>query len=254
MDDEELLPGLGAADLASLQESLLQVLGDGTAALNDGPREASILRTLTAGLDARLRPLVLGLVRSVMAERAGLRRIAVWGGDDGARTADLARRRFGFSAQLAHFQKPEAALEAARKPGCVAVLALDAHSAWWGRLLAERNLKVFAMLPELPEQGRVSAFAAGPAEVEPTGADETFFVTDAWGSASGVAEKLGRAGFAAELILAAGGLKLFSLAGYVQANDPRLSGAPGRLNGVIGAAPTPFDPPIEPRPDRREDA
>jgi hypothetical protein len=34
---------------------------------------------------------------------------------------------------------------------------------------------------------------------------------------------------------------LFALAGYVQPGDERLTRAPGRLHGVIGAAPLPFD-------------
>jgi hypothetical protein len=38
-----------------------------------------------------------------------------------------------------------------------------------------------------------------------------------------------------------GGLKLFSLSGFFQVNDARLAEAPGKLTGVIGAAPTPFD-------------
>jgi hypothetical protein len=38
-------------------------------------------------------------------------------------------------------------------------------------------------------------------------------------------------------LIAAGGLKLFMLAGYVQAEDGRLASAPGSLSGVIGAAP-----------------
>jgi hypothetical protein len=250
--DEEgaILAELGAADLAQLQDALAKVFGEGDAPLNDGPGEAQILRSLAAGLEPRFRPMVVGMVRGVMAERAGLRRIAVWGGEQPGHTADLARRRFGFSAHLATFQRPEAALEAARKPGAVAVLLLDGHASWWGRLLAERHLKVFATLPELPEHGQPSALAVAAVEVEPTGADETFFVTDAWGSPAGIAEKLGRAGFAAELVTAAGGLKLFSLAGYVQSDDARLNEAPGRLNGVIGAAPMPFDAPAE--PNRRE--
>ena len=40
---------------------------------------------------------------------------------------------------------------------------------------------------------------------------------------------------------AVGGLKLFSLAGYVQRNDARLTAAPGRLTGVIGWAPLQLD-------------
>ena len=42
-------------------------------------------------------------------------------------------------------------------------------------------------------------------------------------------------------MLQSGGLKLFSLAGFYQKDDERLARAPGRLSGVIGAAPEPFD-------------
>jgi hypothetical protein len=46
---------------------------------------------------------------------------------------------------------------------------------------------------------------------------------------------------AATPLAEAGGLKLFVLAGYYQAEDERLARAPGRLSGVIGAAPAPLD-------------
>jgi hypothetical protein len=39
----------------------------------------------------------------------------------------------------------------------------------------------------------------------------------------------------------AGGLRLFTLAGFVQREDARLVEAPGELKGVIGAASMPFD-------------
>ena len=54
-------------------------------------------------------------------------------------------------------------------------------------------------------------------------------------------ETLGRDGLAAELMTHGSGLKLFSLAGFVQDQDARLARAPGDLKGVIGAATTPFD-------------
>ena len=38
-----------------------------------------------------------------------------------------------------------------------------------------------------------------------------------------------------------GGLKLFGLMGFYQPQDDRLARAPGRLTGVIGAAPEPLD-------------
>ena len=61
-------------------------------------------------------------------------------------------------------------------------------------------------------------------------------------NAATVIAALGEAGLAAELILDVGGLKLLAIAGYVQAHDPRIDAAPGRLKGVIGAAPVPLDP------------
>jgi hypothetical protein len=52
---------------------------------------------------------------------------------------------------------------------------------------------------------------------------------------------LSRDGVAATPLVEAGGLKLFLLAGFYQGDDPRLARAPGRLSGVIGAAPAPLD-------------
>ena len=75
----------------------------------------------------------------------------------------------------------------------------------------------------------------------PTGDDRTFWVTDAAESPAAVEEALGRDGVAAELVAQAGGLKLFALAGYYMPRDERLARAPGRLTGVIGAAPGPLD-------------
>jgi hypothetical protein len=42
-------------------------------------------------------------------------------------------------------------------------------------------------------------------------------------------------------VVRTGGLSLFALAGFYQRDDARLARAPGRLSGVIGAAPEPFD-------------
>ena len=77
--------------------------------------------------------------------------------------------------------------------------------------------------------------------VEPSGGDETFWVTDAGGHADTVIEALSRQEVAARLVCEAGGLRLFALAGFYQRDDARLARAPGRLSGVIGAAPGPFD-------------
>jgi hypothetical protein len=100
---------------------------------------------------------------------------------------------------------------------------------------------VFAALPYLAAWGPMAALAVADVDIEPTGFDSTFWVTDAPGPAAPVEEALSRDGAAATLVAEAGGLKLFKLAGFYQANDARLARAPGRLSGVIGAAPAPLD-------------
>jgi hypothetical protein len=107
--------------------------------------------------------------------------------------------------------------------------------------LAEPKLKVFAALPCLAAWGPLSALAVAEVDVEPTGDDRTFWVTDATQSLAAIEEALSRDGVAATPLIEAGGLKLFMLSGFYQANDPRLARAPGRLSGVIGAAPAPLD-------------
>jgi hypothetical protein len=154
---------------------------------------------------------------------------------------ELARARFGAAPSLRQAARAEDALAAARAPGGVAVAALTPDSAWWGRLLAEPKLKVFAALPCLSAWGPLSALAVGDVEVEPTGDDRTFWVTDAAQSAAAVEEALSRDGVAATLLVETGGLKLFVLSGFYQVQDPRLARAPGALSGVIGAAPAPLD-------------
>jgi hypothetical protein len=167
--------------------------------------------------------------------------VAVWGGKDPGRVVEVARFRFGAAPSLSQVAKPEDALAAARQLGGVAALALSPDSAWWGRLLAEPKLKVFAALPCLAAWGPLSALAVADVEVAPTGNDKTFWVTDAAQSAASLEDALSRDGVAGSLLLEAGGLKLFCLAGYYQADDARLARAPGRLSGVIGAAPAPLD-------------
>jgi hypothetical protein len=167
--------------------------------------------------------------------------ISVWGGRDPGRTMELARMRFGAAPPLRQVGKPEEALAAARTLGGVAVAALTPDNAWWGRLLAEPKLRVFTVLPCLAAWGPLAALGVAEVEIEPTGDDRTFWVTDAPQGARAIEEALSRDGVAATLLVEAGGLKLFVLPGFYQSDDPRLARAPGRLSGVIGAAPAPLD-------------
>jgi chorismate mutase len=208
-------------------------------------REAQVLRKLIATPHgAAGTPLIVRIWRELMADslaRQGPFHVTAWGGRESVRIAELCRIRFGVAPPLTLAARAEDALAAARTRGGVGVLALTADSHWWGRLLAEPRLKVFASLPCLHAWGPMSALAVAEVEVEPSGGDETFWVTDAKGPAQAIEDRLMHTDVAARLVAQAGGLKLFALAGFFQAHDERLHRAPGELKGVIGAASTPFD-------------
>lgn len=227
------------ASLAAAVAAAKRAAGEAGFGLRPG-REAQVLRRLLAQpREAAEISLIVRIWREVMGDslsRQGPFHISVWGGKAEARTTEFARMRFGAAPKLAIAATAQDTLAAAKTQGGVAALALE--GGWWGRLLAEPKLKVFSTLPCLAAWGPLTALAVAEVEVEPTGADVTFWVTDATGDVSGA---LSRDGVAATLIADSGGLKLFSLAGFYQADDERLARAPGRLSGVIGAAPEPFD-------------
>ncbi len=208
-------------------------------------REAQLLRALLARPRKAATPsLITRVWRELIGDslsRQGPFQIAVFGGKTPAKAVESARMRFGTAPGLASVARAEDAIAAARVQGGVAVLSLAADTPWWGRLLAEPRLKVFAALPCLAAWGPLNALAAAEIEVEPTGDDRTYWVTDAPGPAAAIEEILGRDGVVGDLIADVGGLKLFALIGFYQAHDERLARAPGRLTGVIGAAPAPLD-------------
>jgi hypothetical protein len=173
--------------------------------------------------------------------RQGPFHLSIYAPSDMGRTVDLARFRFGSAPPLAQADRPEDAIAAAKTQGGVAVFSLQTERPWWGRLLVEPDLRVFAALPCLSVWGPTGALAAAKVAVEPTGADQTFWVTDAPWRPSAIEDHLARDGVAATTLADVGSLKLFSLAGFYQADDDRLARAPGRITGVIGAAPLPFD-------------
>ncbi len=208
-------------------------------------REAQVVRRLLAHpREAATAALVLRIWRELMSESLALQgpfRLVAWGGRDPARAAELARLRFGAAPPLTMMSKPEDVLKAARECGTVAVLPLETGSSWWGRLLTEPSLRVFATVPCLSVWGAPAALAIAAVEVEPSGGDQTLWVTDATGSTAAVEAALSDCGLVGDLLAEAGGLKLFALAGFIQPDDRRLAKAPGSLKGVIGAAPPQFD-------------
>jgi hypothetical protein len=207
-------------------------------------REAQIMRRLLKDRDPAASPaLVMRIWRELIGDslsQQGPFHIAVWGGKLETRAVELARLRFGAAPSLTTVARPEDALAAAHTPGGVAVLALAPDSSWWGKLLAQPDLKVFATLPCLAAWGPTVAVAVARVEVAPTGADQTLWVTDAPDIGNTI-EALSHDGVAGGPLVQHGGLTLYALAGYYQPDDARLARAPGRLTGVIGAAPEPFD-------------
>ncbi|WP_271163872.1 hypothetical protein ACETKC_02160 [Brevundimonas intermedia] len=218
--DDAVLSGLDRAVVEAVRARIAAGPRDrfdaGVLALRDltadvGPVERSALKALWGRIETATGPSLVtcgGLAQALATDRYGL----------GARplSADDALR--------------------AVEGGSRAMLDLTSDRPWWGRLLARPELKIVAALPD-DGRARPQAFLVSKEVSGPTGGDRTFWVTDSGWSETKIVEALGEAGLVADPLAAAGGLKLFVLTGYVQAEDGRLSNAPGRLTGVIGAAP-----------------
>jgi chorismate mutase len=210
-------------------------------------RETQVLRRLIA-MDRKAADagLIVRVWRELIGDslnRQGTFHVAAWAPRKSeARVMEVARQRFGSAVYMRMVERPEEAVTAAKSLGGVGVLGLSPESAWWGRLLVEPKLTVFAVLPCLSTWGSPVALAIAEVPMQPSGAsDETLWVTDATDPSWQIEIGFSNDGVAARLLAEAGGLKLFSLAGYYQKDDERLARAPGRLTGVIGAAPAPFD-------------
>jgi chorismate mutase len=231
-----------AAEVAAAK----QAQGEGDSLALKPARESQILRRLLGRREEASASLVVRVWREIIGEnlyRQSPFHIAAWGGSKGAgRVAELARQRFGSACAMVMMDEPEQAIATAKHTSGVAVLALAPHSWWWGRLLVEPTLSVFAILPELNAWGQPGALAVAAVTVEPSGpGDETLWVTDSALASYEIEIKLSQEGVVGRLLAEAGGLKLFALAGFFQRDDARLARAPGRMTGVIGAAPAPFD-------------
>lgn len=183
-------------------------------------------------------------LRALLAETPRTARsalLAVWGRMRpaplacGPWAARLAADRWGLDGGAV--AEAEEALKSAGE-GRPVLIDIAVGRAWWGRLLARPEL---AITGALPDDGRPPLALLVTRRVDgnplPTGDDRSFWVTDSTAPDARLAADLAAIGFAASPLAASGGLKLFMLAGYVQADDPRLGNAPGRIGGVIGAAP-----------------
>ncbi|MDB5451667.1 MAG: chorismate mutase [Caulobacteraceae bacterium] len=235
-----------AALAQAVQQAKREAGQDGQFGLRPARETQVLRRILDMPRQAADPGLIVRLWRELMGHnlgRQGAFHLAAWGGRTGAaRITELARQRFGQSVYLRMVDKPEMLLSEAKTLGGVGVGLLTNDSAWWARLLVEPKLSAFAVLPCLATWGAPEALAVAEVPMEPSGAsDETLWVTDSAKQHWEIEIDLSRDGVAARLLTEANGLKLFSLAGFYMKSDERLARAPGRLTGVIGAAPAPFD-------------
>ena len=212
--------------------TLEKTVADAVAArMAAGPRgrpdaDALALRDLLRGLDAPQR----AALRAVLGRmEAGYGKpIVACGGISQLLAAD----RWGpFARPVAD---PDQALAAARS-GARALIDIGSKP-WWGKLLADPALRVIGALPD-DAQARPRAFVVSAETSGPTGDDRTFWITDSPLPDFEIIAHMSNNGLAASLMAEAGGLMLFALGGYVQPDDGRLEGAPGQLQGIIGAAP-----------------
>ncbi|MBV9974312.1 MAG: chorismate mutase, partial [Hyphomicrobiales bacterium] len=162
------------AELASAVAAAKAAQGDGGGFGLRPAREAQVLRRLLGQPHrAASTPLIVRIWRELMAESLALQgpfHISVWGDGERARATELARLQFGAAAGVSQASTADEALAAAKTLGGVAVMALGKGSAWWGRLLAEPKLRVFAGLPCLKAWGPMDALAVAEVPVEPSGA------------------------------------------------------------------------------------
>lgn len=174
-----------------------------------------------------------GLIAAVMREiESAARPLMV--SAHGPGTEAFARGRFGFRSRIAVVADARAAVVSARA-GARAVVAIEARDPWWARLLAEPQLSVIG--DDLTGDAlRPGLFVVARQWCEPSGDDHTWWISDAPG-ATATEQALSELGLAARHALAVGGMGLYRIDGFVQRDDERLSRAPGRLTGVIGAVP-----------------
>lgn len=217
-------------DRLKLDHALIEALTARLAAGEDASPDASTLalRSLLAEADDVHQAAMLRALWGRIEAQAGPSLIVA-----GPAASLLAADRFGLSARAV--ADPDAAL-AQVAGGAHALIDIASPRPWWGKLLARPELRVISALPD-DRHGVPAALRVAAAPTGPTGEDRTFWVTDARLPDARIVDALGTCGFVARPLASAGGLKLFMLAGYVQAEDGRLSAAPGALKGVIGAAP-----------------
>lgn len=220
--------------------------GDGGVFALRPARETQILRRIAgAEKDAASKALVVRIWRELIGDSLHGQMpfsVVTWSHKIPGRITELARARFGQAPHMYEVDQPETAITQVRNGGAVGVLAVTREHAWWGRMLVEPTLSIIGALPEVNQWGQPTALVVAQVKPEPSGAgDETLWVTDSKLDQYEIETHMSINGMAGKMIAEANGLKLFSIAGYYQADDGRFDSLPGDLTGVVGVVPTPFD-------------
>lgn len=243
--DEKLLALLDERAALSLDIARAKAQEPQTKGLVRPDREALLLRKLIARPRRALsNAAVIALWREIISESVRLQgqtlgrvTVGISAREPETELNVWIRNRFGHAVTTATYADEKALLEAsAQNPNLLAALSLDPKSgAWWARLLGLQGLSVVAALPE--NEHRPKALVVAAQSPEPSGSDLSFWVTDSDKRPDALVRDLGVNGFGADFLYEAQGFKLFSLMGFVQAEDQRLMRLPGDLKGVIGSAP-----------------
>ncbi|MEK9662298.1 MAG: chorismate mutase [Alphaproteobacteria bacterium] len=216
-------------------------------------REAQLLRRLIARHRGELPVITIVRVwREILTASTRLQgdfSLAVWRSEDDMATWQLARSHFGGDVPAVAFNTYSQVINAVTRGeaaiGLLPVPQQDDATPWWPTLLGEDVPRVISRLPFLDDNGAGNATSAGAfvlarAEAQPSGDDRSLVVLEIESPVSRgkVVEALVDAGFdVGQQIVQSDGrdtaapLHLLDIAGYVRADDARLSSA-GMLLGV----------------------
>lgn len=208
-------------------------------------REAEIMRTLAARHEG---PLPLRVVFRIWRElistatrMQGTFRVDVFGGRQPLAYWDLARSYYGSSTEMEQHANPrDVVRRVANDRNAVGIVPLpgpDEDGDWWQALVsgAAETPRVVARLPFLDEPGNEAtptAFVIAQADFDDTGDDTTLIAvsTTGDGSEGRITAKVEAAGLHAERLSVvapnvpdAPRYSLFTVPGYIRADDPRLA-------------------------------
>lgn len=236
-----------AALARAIAASKTEILTTGSPSLLRPDREALLLRKLAAGRSADTgEATVIRIWRELIGQSLNLQyaplgglKAALAGTDpDIEGLQHQIPARFGALICTMVLKDASAVITLARQADHIGVLSLRRGAgAWWARLLAEPKVRIFGALPQGLEFERLSGLCIGNVICEPSGNDLSLMAVDLPASDREVVGQFSTSGLAAEIVASDTGLRLVSLSGFVQEDDPRITGIFGGLSGLVGYCP-----------------